>query len=297
MKATRSRRPIVDHACILTRSQAAGTPTRHAEPTVSHPGQIGTTIIMDALTPAECQASSPGPSLAAAAARHIPQKPFTPPTTMVAPGRTPVSILDNVRRDRRPHSPRGPNLEWRVCSHARGIRRATSPREPSTCPRGLIPAAGSRWDNGGKIHHPLRFDRIGSMIVVTNSKLQPLTEMVVILRSSRALLSSISAGLAPTWWKSPRPGSSNRRTGVQPRHRIDAVIASGCDSDALATGHVLGSYRLLKKLGRGAQGDVWKALRFEPFPGLVALKGLKPALSRSPARMAQFRRAAERGVG
>jgi serine/threonine-protein kinase len=64
----------------------------------------------------------------------------------------------------------------------------------------------------------------------------------------------------------------------------------------LAPGHRLGSYRLLVQLGQGAQGEVWKALRLEPFKELVALKVLKPALSRSPARMAQFRREAERGV-
>jgi serine/threonine-protein kinase len=40
---------------------------------------------------------------------------------------------------------------------------------------------------------------------------------------------------------------------------------------------------------------VWKAARREPFVELVALKILKPALSRNPDRLAQFRREAERG--
>jgi serine/threonine-protein kinase len=63
----------------------------------------------------------------------------------------------------------------------------------------------------------------------------------------------------------------------------------------LAPGDRLGHYRLLERLGRGGQGDVWKALRREPFVELVAIKVLKPSLARDPARMAQFRREAERG--
>ena len=64
----------------------------------------------------------------------------------------------------------------------------------------------------------------------------------------------------------------------------------------LAAGHRLGPYRLLERLGQGAQGEVWKALRLEPHRELVALKILRSALSSNPARMAQFRREAERGV-
>jgi serine/threonine-protein kinase len=58
----------------------------------------------------------------------------------------------------------------------------------------------------------------------------------------------------------------------------------------------LGPYMLLKRLGRGAQGDVWKAMRLEPPRGLFALKILNPGLKNNPARMAQFRREAERGI-
>jgi serine/threonine-protein kinase len=63
----------------------------------------------------------------------------------------------------------------------------------------------------------------------------------------------------------------------------------------LAPGDRMGGYRLMERLGHGGQGDVWKALRREPFVELVALKVLKPSLARDPARMAQFRREAERG--
>ena len=64
----------------------------------------------------------------------------------------------------------------------------------------------------------------------------------------------------------------------------------------LEPGYQLGPYQLLERLGRGAQGDVWKVLRREPFLELVALKVLKPSLAHNPARMAQFRREAERGI-
>ena len=65
---------------------------------------------------------------------------------------------------------------------------------------------------------------------------------------------------------------------------------------ALEPGYQLGPYRLLERLGRGAQGDVWKALRPKPFVELVAIKVLKPSLAHNPARIAQFRREAERGI-
>jgi eukaryotic-like serine/threonine-protein kinase len=70
---------------------------------------------------------------------------------------------------------------------------------------------------------------------------------------------------------------------------------SGGQRPPLAPGDRLGGYRLLERLGRGGQGDVWKALRREPFVDLVALKILKPSMAHDPARKAQFRREAERG--
>ncbi|WP_165250127.1 serine/threonine-protein kinase [Paludisphaera soli] len=58
----------------------------------------------------------------------------------------------------------------------------------------------------------------------------------------------------------------------------------------------IGPYRLLARLGRGAQGEVWKAVRGEGRSRVVALKILNPGLSIHPRRLAQFRREAERGA-
>ena len=90
--------------------------------------------------------------------------------------------------------------------------------------------------------------------------------------------------------------NGRRRRGIRRlirSHRPDHAQAP----PLLAAGHELGPYRLLEWLGRGAEGDVWKAVRLEPVEELVALKILKPSLASNPARMAQFRREAERGTG
>ena len=74
-------------------------------------------------------------------------------------------------------------------------------------------------------------------------------------------------------------------------------------------GQRLGRYRLVERLGRGCQGDVWRTVREtegggktegegategEPDGEEVALKLLPPWLARDPRRLAQFRREAER---
>lgn len=57
----------------------------------------------------------------------------------------------------------------------------------------------------------------------------------------------------------------------------------------------IGPYRLISRLGRGAQGEVWKAVG-GAGRGFLALKVLNPGLSINPRRLAQFRREAERGA-
>jgi eukaryotic-like serine/threonine-protein kinase len=97
----------------------------------------------------------------------------------------------------------------------------------------------------------------------------------------------LSTWIQPTLrWESGEAVESQH--AGRPPHRVGR-------QPPLAPGERIGDYRLLERLGRGGQGDVWKALRREPFVELVALKILKPSLACDPARMAQFRREAERG--
>ena len=90
------------------------------------------------------------------------------------------------------------------------------------------------------------------------------------------------------------------KAGCSPPRGSDADTvqpqAENSASPLLAAGQWLGPYRLLEWLGRGAQGEVWKARRLEPAEEVVALKVLKPSLARNASRMAQFRREAERGL-
>jgi serine/threonine protein kinase len=58
----------------------------------------------------------------------------------------------------------------------------------------------------------------------------------------------------------------------------------------------VGEYHLIELLGRGGQGEIWKALRTEPRIEFVALKLLSREAKDDPARRARFRREAERGA-
>ena len=73
---------------------------------------------------------------------------------------------------------------------------------------------------------------------------------------------------------------------------ISARRGFGREPDA---GRRVGPFRLLERLGRGGQADVWRALRLEPTMMEVALK-LIPERGQDPRRIAQLRREAERGL-
>jgi eukaryotic-like serine/threonine-protein kinase len=87
------------------------------------------------------------------------------------------------------------------------------------------------------------------------------------------------------------------KSPVQPMNDGDPPSpASAMLEAALRPGIRFGPFRLIRRLGQGAQGDVWKARRQEPFLDFVALKVLSPALAKQPNRLAQFRREAQRGA-
>jgi serine/threonine-protein kinase len=124
-----------------------------------------------------------------------------------------------------------------------------------------------------------------------DARFQPrafIVDSAISTRSCRAL----ADGLAETFTLMKTSGPP-RRGSEEDAHRLPGEPPA---SPLLRAGQSLGPYRLLEWLGRGAQGEVWKARRLEPVAELVAVKVLKPSLARDSARMAQFRREAERGI-
>ena len=95
-------------------------------------------------------------------------------------------------------------------------------------------------------------------------------------------------------WDAADTAISGDRPGNDP---VDLQSQSSWRSPAIA-GQRLGRYRLIERLGRGCQGDVWRAVpssRMRVGEAVeVALKLLPRSLARDPRRLAQFRREAER---
>jgi serine/threonine protein kinase len=58
----------------------------------------------------------------------------------------------------------------------------------------------------------------------------------------------------------------------------------------------VGRYHLIEAMGRGSQGEVWKAAQLRPRVQFVALKLLGHSATHDPARLARFRLEAERGA-
>ncbi|MGE3821781.1 MAG: serine/threonine-protein kinase [Isosphaeraceae bacterium] len=96
--------------------------------------------------------------------------------------------------------------------------------------------------------------------------------------------------------------ASQTRIGRTSPTSLAVLPQSSKESGTLAATHAaragrqLGPYRLIERIGRGRQADVWRARRSEPPGGEVALKVLGGlAASRDPRKLAQLRREAERG--
>lgn len=108
----------------------------------------------------------------------------------------------------------------------------------------------------------------------------------------------------PSWaWSSGGVavlGFGARETLIASR-KASAVAGAAVASSSRRTrpfhSETLGKYRLLERIGRGRQAEVWRAIGVEGVSGEVALKVLPATPSgRDPCQRAQLRREGERGA-
>jgi serine/threonine protein kinase len=96
-----------------------------------------------------------------------------------------------------------------------------------------------------------------------------------------------------------RANPSGRRRSIAPEH-FDSLWDEGSGFHPMSIlpigpGQAVGDYRLIERVGRGSQGEVWKAVKVVPRLKLSALKLLRWDLTHRPGRLDRFRREAEIG--
>ena len=82
---------------------------------------------------------------------------------------------------------------------------------------------------------------------------------------------------------------------MQPRSELPSTQPPIDPHRTQRSGVKVGPYVIVERLGRGSQGDVWRAFRLEPYFRSVALKILWQALAVDSDRVDRLRKEAERG--